>query len=219
VGKLFFVGARTNPDVPVGDGTTVFIVPVGTPGFRFGKVFNKAGWRFYQNAELIFENARVPHANVLGEVTGGTKARRSGGVAEFNDFELACNAVGVCDDACESALRYARKKLQGGKPLFDQQLVQLKIAEMNMLTEALRSFVMRVAMEMDRGIPSTVTVVLLMNYSNDVILRVTALNMAIHGAAGGSMDLHADKLVRDGIIWTHLAGDATQRLKVVRRLP
>jgi alkylation response protein AidB-like acyl-CoA dehydrogenase len=219
VGKLFFVGARTNPDVPVGDGTTVFIVPVGTPGFRFGKVFNKAGWRFYQNAELIFENARVPHANVLGEVNGGTKARRSGGVAEFNDFELACNAVGVCDDACESALRYARKTLQGGKPLFDQQLIQLKIAEMNMLTEALRSFVMRVAMEMDRGIPSTVNVVLLMNYSNDVILRVTALNMAIHGAAGGSMDLHADKLVRDGIIWTHLAGDATQRLKVVRRLP
>jgi hypothetical protein len=43
--------------------------------------------------------------------------------------------------------------------------------------------------------------------------------MDIHGAAGGGMDAYADKLVRDGIIWSHLAGDATQRLKVVRRLP
>ena len=73
------------------------MVPIDTPGFRIGKVFNKSGWRFYQNAELIFENARVPHANVVGEVNGGVKARRSGGVAEFNDLELACNALGVCE--------------------------------------------------------------------------------------------------------------------------
>jgi alkylation response protein AidB-like acyl-CoA dehydrogenase len=68
VGKLFFVNTRTNPDVPLRDGSTVFLVPIDTPGFRIGKVFNKAGWRFYQNAELIFEDARVPHTNVVGEV-------------------------------------------------------------------------------------------------------------------------------------------------------
>src|SRR3990172_3557339 len=65
VGKLFFVNARTNPDVSIRQGATVFLVPRDTPGFRVGKVFNKSGWRFYQNAELIFENARVPHANVV----------------------------------------------------------------------------------------------------------------------------------------------------------
>ncbi len=91
VGKLFFVNTRTNPDVPLRDGTTVFLVPIDTPGFRIGKVFNKAGWRFYQNAELVFENARVPHANVVGEVNGGMKVR-SGASAEFSDFELAANA-------------------------------------------------------------------------------------------------------------------------------
>ena len=61
VGKLFFINARTNPDVSIRQGATVFLVPRDTPGFRIGKVFNKAGWRFYQNAELIFDNARVPH--------------------------------------------------------------------------------------------------------------------------------------------------------------
>ena len=218
VGKLFFVGARTNPAVPVGEGTTVFMVPVGTPGFRIGKVFNKSGWRFYQNAELIFENARVPHANVLGEVNGGTRARQKGGVAEFNDFELACNALGVCEDACESALDLAKAQKRGGRLLIEHQSVQSKLAEMHMLTEALRSFVMRVAQEIDRAAHGAATIVLLMNFSSDVIQRVTSLNMAVHGAAGGAMDAHAEKLVRDGIIWTHLAGDNSQRLKVIRRL-
>ena len=45
----------------------MFLIPRDTPGFRFGKQFNKSGWRFYMNAELIFENARVPHANVVGD--------------------------------------------------------------------------------------------------------------------------------------------------------
>ena len=101
--------AHRTPTCPMREGTTVFLVPLGTPGFRIGKVFNKAGWRFYQNAELIFEDARVPHANVVGEVNGGMKVR-SGASAEFGDFELAANALGVCDAACESAMRFAKKR-------------------------------------------------------------------------------------------------------------
>jgi alkylation response protein AidB-like acyl-CoA dehydrogenase len=216
VGKMFFALARTNPDVPVQQGATIFMVPTDTPGFRIGKIFNKAGWRFYQNGELIFENARVPHANVLGEVNGAHKARSKGG-AEFNDFELAANALGVCDDACESGMAYAKSRIEGGKPLYDQQVIQLKLAEMHMLTEALRSFVMRLAYEIDRSAHSQANVVLLMNFSCDVIQKVTQLNMGIHAAAG-EMNEHAEKLVRDGIIWTHLGGDASQRLKVMRRL-
>jgi acyl-CoA dehydrogenase len=217
VGKLFFAAARTNPNVSIQEGTTIFMVPIDTPGFRIGKIFNKAGWRFYQNGELIFENARVPHANILGDVNGGHKAR-SKGSAEFNDFELAANALGVCEDACESALRFAKQHSRGGKRVFDHQLVQLKLGEMHMLTEALRSFVLRMAAEMDRSAHSQANVVLLMNFSCDVIQKVTMLNMNIHATGGEAMDPHADKLVRDAIIWTHLGGDASQRLKAVRRL-
>jgi alkylation response protein AidB-like acyl-CoA dehydrogenase len=217
VGKLFFVNTRTNPDVSIRDGTTVFLVPVDTPGFRIGKVFNKNGWRFYQNAELIFENARVPHANVVGEVNGGMKVR-SGASAEFSDFELAANALGVCDSACEHAMRRAKKERRGGKLLYDHQLVQLKINEMHALAETLRSFVMRVAWEMDNHVRSS-NPVLVMNYASRVIQRVTRLNLEIHTAGGGSVDAMAEKLVRDSIIWTHLAGDATQRLKSIRRMP
>ncbi len=217
VGKLFFINARTNPEVPIGQGTTVFMVPVGTPGFRIGKVFNKAGWRFYQNAELIFENARVPHANILGEVNGASQARRIGPAAEFNDFELASNALGVCEDACESAMQRAKTGKKGGKPLMEQQDIQIKLANMHMLTESLRSYVMRVAADMDQGIHGNWNVILVTNLASDTIQRVTRLNMDIHSSAGGGMNGFADKLVRDSIIWTHLGGDCTHRMKIFRR--
>jgi acyl-CoA dehydrogenase len=217
VGKLFFVNTRSDSSVIAREGTTVFMVPLGTPGFRIGKVFNKAGWRFYQNAELIFENARVPHANVVGEVHQGQKVR-SGVAAEFSDFELAANALGICDAATEYAMQFAKREKRAGKLLWDHQLIQLNIHEMHMLTETLRAYVMRTAWDMDNKIHGSLSPVLVMAYSSDVLQRVTRLNMKVHGAAGGMMDAMTQKLVRDGIIWTHLAGDNTQRLKAVRRM-
>jgi len=211
VAKLFFISTRTNPEVKLREGNTVFLLPRSTPGFRHAKVFNKAGWRFYQNAELILENVRLPHANVVGEVNGGLKTRTRGSL-DFSDFELAANALGNCDAAVESAMQYAR---QDG--LASQQRVQLQLAEMHMLTEALRAYVMRVAWEMDAQMRESANVGLVMNFACDISQRVAVLNMEIHGG-GAQMHAHSDKLVRDTIIWTHLAGDSVQRMKSVRRL-
>jgi alkylation response protein AidB-like acyl-CoA dehydrogenase len=219
VGKLFFIDARTNPNVSVRQGVTMFLVPRDTPGFRIGKVFNKSGWRFYQNAELIFENARVPHANVVGGVNGADKksAGDTSGGDLFGDLELAANAVGVCDAACEQAMAHARSQKQGGKYLVEQQLVLLKLNRMHMLTEALRSFVLRVAWEHDKKVHSA-NAGLAMNYSTEIIQQVAELNMEVHGGLNCMMAHGADKLVRDSIIWSHLAGDSVQRMKVAKRL-
>jgi acyl-CoA dehydrogenase len=222
VGKLFFVDARTDPTVPLKQGTTMFLVPRDTPGFRIGKVFNKSGWRFYQNGEMIFENARVPHSNVVGEVNGAV--RKTGGRGDdttggdiFGDLELCANALGICDDACETAMRHAKTERQGGRILFEQQNVQLQIARMYALTEALRSLVMRVAWEHDMKIHSC-NAGLAMNFSTDVVQEVTELYMEVRGAKRCHINPHTDKLVRDSIIWSHLAGDSVQRMKVARRL-
>src|SRR5919205_3882787 len=220
VGSLFFVDARTNPEVNVRQGGTLFMVPKGTPGFRVGKVFNKRGWRFYQNAELIFENARVPHANVVGQVNGGVRASAGDttGGDIFGDLELAANAVGVCDDAIAMAMSFARSHKRAGRAVMDHQLVQLKLNEMHGLTEALRCYVMRVAWERDQGGPVGANAGLVMNLSTDIIQRVTRLNMEVHGADGCMMYARVDKLQRDAMVWTHLAGDTVQRLRVVKRL-
>jgi alkylation response protein AidB-like acyl-CoA dehydrogenase len=219
VGKLFFIYTRTDPNVAASEGTTIFLVPINTPGLRVGTVYNKSGWRFYQNAELIFENARVPHSNMVGEVNGGHKAR-GGKASKFGELEYAANAVGVCDAAVEMAMEYAAARMQNGKRVIEQQVVQLKLSAMHMLTEALRSFVMRVAAESDDNTsPHSAHNHFLMNFASDAIQRVCNFNLDIQGGTGvAMMDAGADKLVRDAIIWTHIAGDSVQRMKAIRHM-
>jgi alkylation response protein AidB-like acyl-CoA dehydrogenase len=148
IGKLIFAFARTDPTAAVHDGTTIFAVQPGTPGFKVGKVFNKHGWRFYQNAELFFENVRIPDSNRLGSINGAHK-KHGGKNSKFSDLEYAANALGICDAAIEMATLHGRAHRQSGKRLNEHQMFQLKLSEMHMQTEALRSFVMRVATESD----------------------------------------------------------------------
>jgi acyl-CoA dehydrogenase len=152
-------------------------------------------------------------------VNSGFKAR-GGRNAKFGLLEYAANAVGVCDAAVELATGCAKVTKRGGRALAEQQLVQLKLSEMHMQTEALRSFVMRLAAESDatpsQHVPHGH---LLMNFATDAIQRVCYANLAIHGYAGGTvMHAGADKLARDAIIWTHIAGDAVQRVKSLQML-
>ena len=218
IGKLIFAFTRTNPDAPVREGTTIFGMEMPAPGVRVGKVFNKDGWRFYQNAELIFEDARVRHADMLGKLNGAM-SHHGGKNAKFAELEYSANAVGVCDAAVEMAMRHARTEKRGGRALAEQQVVQLQLSEMHMMAEALRSFVMRVATESDdEEAEHFAHSHFLMNFATEAIQRVCNLNQAIHGYADGRHRAGADKLVRDAIIWTHIAGDAVQRMKAMRFL-
>ena len=218
VAKLYFVGTRTDRTVNMAQGGTVFLVPGDAPGLRVSEVHDKIGWRFYQNAELTFENVRIPHTNMLGELNKGVAAR-TGGALEFNEIELAANAIGVCDAATEMAMERAKSRWQGGSYIIEHQAIQLKLAEMNMLTEALRAFVMNIARAADSdGGFNKAHIILAMNFATDVIQRVTHLNMDVHGAEGIMKDTGAEKLVRDAAIWTHLAGDSVQRMKVIKHL-
>jgi alkylation response protein AidB-like acyl-CoA dehydrogenase len=218
VAKLFFAYVRTDPSVPVHEGTSIFAIPADAPGFRIGKIFNKNGWRLYQNAELIFDNVRVPQSSLVGELNGGFRTH-GGKTGKFIDLEYAANAVGVCDGAVAMAMDHVRDRWPG-QTYLDNQTIQLKLSEMHMLTEALRSYVMRVAGEGDAD-PGPVGPhsLFLMNFSSDAIQRVCNLNMAIHASSPeGWRSARAEKLVRDAIIWTHIGGDSVQRMKAIRHL-
>ena len=218
IAKFLFAFTRTNPDAPVREGTTIFGMEMPVPGVRIGKVFNKAGWRFYQNAEIIFEDARVPHANMLGKLNGAL-SHHGGKNAKFAELEYSANAVGVCDAAVEMAMAHARNETRGGRPLAAQQTVQLQLSEMHMMTEALRSFMLRVATESDdEEAEHFAHSHFLMNFATEAIQRVCYLNQDLHGFADGRQRAAADKLVRDAIIWTHIAGDAVQKMKALRFL-
>lgn len=215
VAKLFFVDARTDRNVSVREGVTMFLVPRDTVGFRVGRVFNKSGWRFYQNTELVFENARVPHANIVGEVNGGERKINSIG-DPFGDLEYSAIALGVCDAACAYANVFLKGRRQGRRLLAEQQQIQILFNRMYARTEALRSLVLRVAWEYDCNIHSG-NGGLAMNYASDVVQQVTELNQEIHAIGDDAINPQTEKLVRDSFIWSHIAGDAVQRMKVIQR--
>ena len=222
VGKLFFIDARTDPNAPLRQGTTMFLVRA-----RHARLPHRQGVQQERLAVLperrddLRERPRAarqrgrPRQHLRHEDRGWPATAPAATCSAT--WSLAANALGVCDDACEQAMKHARTAKQGGQLLFEQQNVQLKINKMNMLTEALRSMVMRVAWEHDHKVHSA-NAGLAMNYSTDVIQEVTELNLEIHGGAGGKVARHAEKLVRDAFIWSHLAGDTVQRLKVAARL-
>ena len=112
-------------------------------------MFNKSGWRFYQNGEMIFENARVPHANVVGDVGHSyrERQRRRRHHRRRSVRRSSCPPTGSAsvDDACATTLKFAKTEKQGGPAVQQQQNVQLQINKMFTVAEALRSFVMRVA--------------------------------------------------------------------------
>ena len=125
VGSLFFVDARTDPNVNITQGGTLFLVPKETPGFRVGKIFNKRGWRFYQNAELIFENARVPHVNVIGSVgTGSVKA--GGGDTTGGDLFGAKGTMWANTAISKSFMEESLEISLGIDNLFDMGGFQMK---------------------------------------------------------------------------------------------
>jgi acyl-CoA dehydrogenase len=129
---------------------------------------------------LISDNARVPHVNIVGEVNGGDRKINSVG-DPFSDLEYSAIALGVCDAACEETVAFAKSRMQTGRLLIEQQLVQLNINRMHTLTEALRSLLLRVAWEYDSSIQSG-NGGLVMNYAAEVVQQVAELNLEIHAA-------------------------------------
>ena len=214
IGKLFFIDARTDASVPLKQGTTLFLVPSDTPGFRIGKVFNKSGWRFYQNGEMIFENARVPHANVVGDVGGAV--RKTGGVGGdttggdmFGDLELAANALGICDDACATALRYAKTD-EAGRPAAVRAAERAAADQQDVHADRGAALVRDAG-----GLGARHENPLPQRRAGDELFLTDVVqrgDRALHGSArrrsGCHMDHHTDKLVRDAFIWNHLAGDS-----------
>ncbi|MDP7168420.1 MAG: acyl-CoA dehydrogenase family protein [Nitrospinota bacterium] len=219
VASLYIMSTRTDPNVPLREGTTLFFVPKDTPGFTIGRRHNKVGWRFYQNAELIFENCRVPDANLLVGVNKGRNFRPEGG-SGFNDIELSGNLLGIAQAAYEHAIEHARNRFQGGKIIIEHQAVKLKLADMYMRLEAGRSYYFKVVEDcLDEGAEGTSASKQLMKvFATEVSQSVTRDAVEIFGGMGVMKDAPVEKLMRDASVLTHLAAGTVNTLMAAEKL-
>jgi len=126
----------TDPGVSAHKGSSVFVVQKGTPGFSVGKKEDKMGIRWSDTVELIFEDCRVPVANLLGREGEGFQVMMK--TLDFSRLGIAAQALGIATGALDHAVAYAKERETFGRPIIQHQGVGFKLADMAMRTEAAR---------------------------------------------------------------------------------
>ncbi|MFO7651781.1 MAG: acyl-CoA dehydrogenase family protein, partial [bacterium] len=127
VAKVFIVFAKTDPAAGA-KGITAFIVDRDSPGFTLGKHEDLLGLRATANCELMFDDCKVPKANVLGEVGKGFKVAL--GTLDVSRIDIGAQAVGIAHSALDKSVAYSKERKQFGKPICEFQMIQAKLANM-----------------------------------------------------------------------------------------
>ncbi len=176
-------------------GITAFVVEADTPGFRLGSKERKMGIRGTTGYELVFEEARVPAANRLGEEGDGLRVALS--ALGAGRISIAATCVGLARSALELAARYALQRRQFGRAIADQEMIQGMLAEMAVAVDAARLLTWRAARLRDAGQPINSPSSMAKWYASDVAMRVTTDAVQIYGGAGYSRDNPVERLMRD----------------------
>jgi butyryl-CoA dehydrogenase len=176
-------------------GITAFVVEADAPGFRLGSKERKMGIRGTTGYELVFEEARVPAANRLGEEGDGLRVALS--ALGAGRIGIAACCVGLARSAMELAARYALQRRQFDRAIADQEMIQAMLAEMAVGVDAARLLTWRAARLRDAGQPINAPSSMAKWYASDMAMRVTTDAVQVYGGAGYSRDNPVERLMRD----------------------
>jgi len=147
---IYVILVRTGDKDAKHNNSSYFVVEKGTPGFSFGKKEKKLGIRSSATYELVFENCRVPAENLLGKEGDGFKQTMQ--VLNGGRIGIAAQALGIAEGAYRHALAFALERHQFGKPIFENQAISFKLANMAMKIQAARNLVYEAAWREDQGL-------------------------------------------------------------------
>jgi len=198
-------------------GTLAVVVEKGRQGFSARKLHGKLGQRASPTAELVFENVRVPRANVLGEPGDGFAiAMRT---LDRTRIPVAAGSVGVARRALDEALGYASQRHAFGKPIAQFQAIQFKLAEMKIGIETARWQTYHAAWLADRGEPHGEAAAIAKAYASDMAFRSADEALNVHGGYGYVNEYPVEKLMRDVKLNQIYEGtNEIQRLVIARGL-
>ncbi len=180
-------------------GASCLIVEKGTEGFSFGKKEDKMGIRGSATRELVFDNCRVPAENLIGrEGTGFMIAMKT---LDKSRPMVAAQAVGIAQGAYEEAAKYAKERIQFGKPISAFQGIQFMLADMATQIEAARALVMATAKLIDSGAKKYAKESAMCKvFASDVAMKVTTDAVQILGGYGYMKEYPVEKMMRDAKI-------------------
>ena len=216
-GSCFAVLVKTDPEAqPRHKGMSMFLCEKG-PGFTAGRKLEKLGYKGIDSAELVFQDYRVPAANLIGEL--GRGFHQAVGGLELGRINVASRGVGVAKAALDEALKYSRARQTFGKPICEHQAIQLKLGEMATRVEAARLLVESAAKLYDRGGRCDLEAGMAKYFATEAAFENAHEAMRIHGGYGYSKEFAVERLYRDAPLLC--IGEGTnemQRIIIARQL-
>jgi alkylation response protein AidB-like acyl-CoA dehydrogenase len=176
-------------------GISAFWVPTDTPGYIVAGLEQKMGQHSSDTAQIVFDNCRVPASNLIGEEGMGYKIALSG--LEGGRIGIGSQSVGMARAAYEAALAYAKEREAFGKPIFEHQSVQFRLAEMVMQIEAARQLILHAASMKDAGLPCLKEAAMAKLFASEMAERVVSNAMQVFGGYGYVADFPVERIYRD----------------------
>jgi acyl-CoA dehydrogenase len=213
---LCFVAAKTDPAAG-SKGISMFIVERGTRGFSVGRKLDKMGWRSSDTAELVFDDCRVPAANLLGEENRGFYAI----MKNFQNERIAIAAMtmGEAARAIELTLEYVRTRKAFGAPLWDKQAIRQRLSMLAAKVEAGRQLVLHAASLDAQGRDCVKEVSMAKAYCAELLNDVVYDCLQFHGGFGYIKESAIERMYRDARVQS-IGGGATEVMleEVAKRL-
>ncbi|MBR7632343.1 acyl-CoA dehydrogenase family protein [Janthinobacterium lividum] len=194
--SIFTVMARTDPVKRGASAISAFIVEKDTPGLSLGKIDKKMGQQGAHTCDVIFENCRVPAANIIGGKEGvGFKTAMK--VLDKGRLHIAAVCVGAAERMLADALAYAMERQQFGQPIAEFQLIQAMLADSKAEIYAARSMVLDAARRRDNKEDISTEASCCKLFASEMCGRVADRSVQIHGGAGYISEYAAERFYRD----------------------
>jgi butyryl-CoA dehydrogenase len=196
-------------------GMTAFVVEKGTPGFSKGKKFNKLGMRAATNAELFFEDCRVPAANRLGEEGRGMRIALT--TLDHGRIGIAAQALGIAQAVLEQCTEYSKNRVQFGSPIYQNQAIAWKLADMATEIEAARLLVYKAAYLADKGERFSKNAAMAKLYASELAMKAATWGIQIFGGYGYMMEYPLQRYFRDAKLTEIYEGTSEVQRMVISR--
>ncbi|MFA6988603.1 MAG: acyl-CoA dehydrogenase [Candidatus Gastranaerophilaceae bacterium] len=179
-------------------GISAFIIEKGMPGFTFGKKEDKLGIRSSQTMELVFQDLRVPAANMLGKIGEGFKIALQ--TLDGGRIGVAAQALGIAQAALDHSIKYSKERVQFGKPICANQALAFMMADMATKVEASRLLIYQAAFLKDQGKPYAKEAAMAKMFASDSAMSITVDAIQIFGGYGYSKEYPVERLMRNAKI-------------------
>jgi acyl-CoA dehydrogenase len=204
---LYCIAANTNPDMRPSQRVSMLLVEKGTPGFRVGRALDKQGWRSSDTAELLFEDCRIPAANLLGEEGRGFYAI----MRNFQNERIVIGAMAMGEAlaAIEITLDWVTQRQTFGAPLWSRQTIRHRLAMLAAKVEAGRQLVYHAAWLVTQGIDATKEVSMVKAYCGELVNEVMYTCLQFHGGMGYMRESTIERMSRDARVQS-IGGGTTE---------